>query len=100
VAQEIPRKRQTKAEIEADKAAATEAKKQQEDKVKATDQWIAQINMDEDKDWAETAARTIRRLSDIQELDQEEFVGYDDASSTKSDEPEDIKVGKLSHLRL
>jgi hypothetical protein len=100
VAQEIPRKRRTKAEIEANKAAAPEAKKQQEDKVKATDRWMAQINMDEDKDQAERGARTIRRLSDIQELDQEEFVGYDDVSLTESDEPEDIKVGKLSHLRL
>jgi hypothetical protein len=100
VAQEIPRKRRTKAEIEADKAATAEAKKQQEDKVKATDRWMAQINMDEDKDRAETAARTIRRLSNIQELDQEEFVGHNNVSSTKSDELEDIKVGKLSHLRL
>jgi hypothetical protein len=41
----------TKAEIEADKAAATEAKEQQEDKVKATNQWMAQMNMDEDEEW-------------------------------------------------
>jgi hypothetical protein len=33
-------------------------------------------------------------------LDKEEFVGYDNISLTESDEPEDIKVGKLSHLQL
>jgi hypothetical protein len=68
--------------------------------VKETDRWMAQMDVDEDKDRAEMAARTIRRLSNIPELDQEEFVGYDDVSSTESDEPEDLKVGKLSHLRL
>lgn len=59
---------------------------------------MAQMNVDEDKDWAEMAARTIRRLSNIPELDQEEFVGYDNVPSTESDEPEDLKVSKLSHL--
>jgi hypothetical protein len=97
------RKRRTKAEVEAAKATAEAAKMQKEKTAQDAKQHLAQMDIDDDVDKAQTAANTIRRLSDVAmnsatDLDGEEFVGFNDVSSTsdKSDDDEDLKVRQIN----
>lgn len=97
------RKRRTKAEIEADKAAEAEAKRQLKEEAREVEQQMVQMDIDEDMDRAARAANIVRKLSDISES-EEEFVGYNEVSSTESDaskpveeSEEDLKVSKFDY---
>lgn len=94
------RVRRTPDEIEAAKAAVEEAKKQKVANAEEAQRRLAQMDIDDDADRARSAANTIRRLSDIAaESDGEEFVGFNEVSSSSSSsdgsEPEDIQVSLL-----
>ena len=97
------RKRRTKAEIEAANAAADNAIKQLAEEAKKAQQCLAQMDIDNDVERVETAANTIRRISDVHmamsntsDLDCEEFVGYNEVSSSSADESEDVENLEVS----
>ena len=99
------RKRRSKEEIAAEKAKAEMEKRRLEELTKENNQAMMRIDIDEDIDRAETAARTIRTFTDLNrdsESDGEEFVGYNEVSSgDESDSAEDavtLKVRCLSQL--
>ena len=79
------RKRQTKNEIAADKAKAEEGKKRQEELTQENQCMMAQMDINEDLDRAETAAQTIRTFSDHEDHSGEEFVGYGDIEESESE---------------
>lgn len=87
------RKRRTKAEMEAARAATEEAKKQKEEAAKEANRRMAQMDIDDDFSRARTVAKTVRRISDIamnnaSDLEGEEFIGFNEVSSTSADESE------------
>jgi hypothetical protein len=97
------RKRRTKAELEAAKAAADNIKKLKAKEAEKAQQCLAQMDIDNDVERAQTAADTIRRLSDVHvamsnasDLDCEEFVGYNEVSSSSADESEDVENLEVS----
>jgi hypothetical protein len=101
-------KRRTKAEVQAAKAAAEEAKQQKAEADQEAKEHMVQMNIDDDVERAQTAAKTIRRLSDVAinnatDLDEEEFVGFHDVSSTSTDESEDnedLEVSQINWFQL
>lgn len=79
------RKRRTKEEIAADRAKADAEKRQKEELIKQNHRAMKRMDIDEDVDRAETAAKTVRTFADLDrrtESDAEEFVGYLDVSSS------------------
>jgi len=84
------RKRRTKEEIAADKAKADAEKRQQEELIEENHRAMMQLDIDEDVDRANTAARTIRTFADLEcantNSDGEEFEGFHDVSSTTDSE--------------
>lgn len=106
------RKRRTKAEIAADKAAAEAAtameKKRLEEVALEKQRKITQMNLEEDINRMEVETRTIRKFSDLDcilESDEEEFTGYKDTlnlSSSSEEDPEapedDFEALKVSIL--
>ena len=91
------RKRRTKAKIEAAKAAAEEAKRQKEKDMIEAKERLARMDIDGDADRAQTAAKTIRWLSDMAPVqDGKEFIGYDEVSSSSSEESEEIEDVEVS----
>jgi hypothetical protein len=59
------------------------------------------MDNDNDIERAQTAANTIRRLSDVEmnnasDLDGEEFLGFNEMSSSSADESEDVKDLEVS----
>lgn len=89
------RKRRTKEEIAADKAAAEAKKRQQEVLTQEKHRAMAQMDIDEDVDRAEMAARTVRTFADLDretESGVEEFVGYNSVSSS-----DDSDLGSDAH---
>lgn len=91
------RKRRTKEEIAADKAAAEAKKRQQEVLTQEKHCAMAQMDIDEDIDRAEMATQTIRTFTDLDretESSVEEFVGYNSVSSS-----DDSDLGSDGHGR-
>lgn len=92
------KKRRTKAEVQAAKAAAEEAKRKKEEEDRKAKQRLAQMDIDDDNKRVQTVAKIVRRLSDVAldvtSDDGEEFVGFDEVSSTSADksEVEDLEV--------
>ena len=79
------RKRRTREEIVADKAKADAEKRQKEELIKLNRHAMMRMDIDEDVNRAETAAKTIRTFADLDrrtESDVEEFVGYLNVSSS------------------
>ena len=98
------RKRRTKEEIAADKAASEAKKRQQEVLTQEKHRAMAQMDIDEDVDKAEMAARTVRTFADLDretESGVEEFVGYNSVpSSDDSDLVSDAEVPVKLKVRL
>jgi hypothetical protein len=92
------KKRRTKAQIQAAKAAAEEAKRKKEEEASEAKRRLAQMDIDDDNNRALTAVKIIRRLSDVAldgtSDDGEEFVGFNEVSSTSADES-DVQVNNL-----
>ena len=89
------RKRRTKEEIAADKAAAEAKKRQEEVLTQEKHCAMAQMDIDEAIDRAEMVAQTVRTFADLDretESGVEEFVGYNSVSSS-----EDSDVGSDGH---
>ena len=86
------RKRRTKAEVQAAKAAAEEAKKKKEEERKEATRRLEQMDVNDIEDRVQTAAKMIRRLSDVESNDGsdsgEEFVGFNEVASSSSNESE------------
>ena len=78
-------KRRTKAEMAADKAKADVEKKEKEELTRENVRKMAQMDIDEDIDRAETAARTIRTFAELEDESGEEFVGYADVEDSDSE---------------
>ena len=100
------RKRRTKAEVQAAKAAAEEAKKKKEECKEAT-QRLEQMDVDDIEDRAQTAAKMIRRLSDVESNDGsdsgKEFVGFNEVASSSSNESEgdnELKVSSIPDTKI
>lgn len=97
--------RRSKAEVQEAKAAIEEAKKRKEEEAREAMERLARMDIDNDNDRAQTAAKIIRRLSDVGLNDAsdsgEEFVGFDEVSSTEStsaDESKDTDALKVSRF--
>jgi hypothetical protein len=84
------RKRRTPEEMAADKAKAEAKKRQQEELTQQNHRTMAQMDIDEDIDRAETAAQTVRTFADLNhdtESGVEEFVGYNSVSGSDDSDP-------------
>ena len=107
------RKRQTKEEMAADKAKADAEKRQKEELTEKNRQAMMWMDINEDIDRAEAVAKTIRTFTDIDrakiqvESDAEEFVGYNEVSSSddsvsesggRAEDAAKSKVRFMSHL--
>ena len=79
------RKRRTKAEIAADKAKTEAEKKQLEEITEENHRTMARMDIEEDINRAETAARTIRTFADLENNTGEEFIGYEDVEDSGSE---------------
>jgi hypothetical protein len=79
------RKRRTKEEMAADKAKADAEKKLKEELTQENHRKMAQMDIDEDVDRAETAARTIRTFTELEDESSEEFIGYADIEDSESE---------------
>jgi hypothetical protein len=95
------RKRRTKAEVQAAKAAAEEAKKKKEEERKEAMRRLEQMDVDDIEDRAQTAAKMIRRLSDVESNDGsdggEEFVGFNEVASSSSNESEVDRIERMRY---
>ena len=69
----------------ADKAKADAEKKEKEELMRENVRKMAQMDIDEDIDRAETAARTIRTFAELEDESGEEFVGYADVEDSDSE---------------
>ena len=92
------RKRCTKAEIAADKAATEAAvameKKRLEEVALEKQRKITQMNLEEDVNRMEVETRTIRKFTDLNrivESDKEEFPGYSDMLNLSSSSEDDLE---------
>lgn len=107
------RKRRTKEEMAADKAKADAEKRQKEELTEKNRQAMMRMDINEDIDRAEAVAKTIRTFTDIDrakiqvESDAEEFVGYNEVSSSddsvsesggRAEDAAKSKVRFMSHL--
>jgi hypothetical protein len=98
------KKRRTKAEVQAAKAAAEDAKRQKEEKASEAKQRLAQMDIDKHNKRVKTAAKIVRRISDVALDDtfddHEEFVGFDEVSSTSADESgvDDLEVSRFNQF--
>jgi hypothetical protein len=79
------RKRRTQAEIAADKAKAEAEKKRQEELTAENHRAMIKMDINEDINREEAAARTIRTFADIENDGEEEFVGYEDIEGSDSE---------------
>lgn len=92
------RKRRTKEEIAADKARAEAEKKRQEELTQENHRILAQMDVDEDIDRAETATRTIRTFAELEDGSGEEFLGFaaiEDSESESDGGAEDALTLKV-----
>ena len=99
------RKRRTREEIAADKAKADAEKRRQEELIEENRRAMMQLDIDEDVDRANTAARTVRTFADLEQadtdLDGEEFEGFHDVSSTTdSESPSDGEAEDAAKLKV
>jgi hypothetical protein len=100
------RKRRTKDEIAADNARADAEKKRQKELTEENHRVVAQMDINEDIDRAETAAQTIRTFGDLERDSEtgEEFEGYNDVSQGEDSDPDsdgqtnDLKVRYFSQF--
>ncbi|KAF9549688.1 hypothetical protein CPC08DRAFT_823410 [Agrocybe pediades] len=83
----ITRKRRTKEEMQASAAAAAAAKQQAKDMVEAKQREMERMNAEDKLEKKRSLEHSIRRLSDVEE-ECEIFAGYDEVSSTSSEESE------------
>ena len=92
------RKRRTREEIAADKAKADAEKRQKEELTKENHHAMMQMDIEEDTDRAEVAARTVRSFADLDreaESDAEEFVGYHDVLGSEDSDSDGNAAVKL-----
>jgi hypothetical protein len=95
------RKRRTKEEIAADKAKAEQEKKRLEELALENHRAMVQMDVDEDIDRVETAARTIRTFGDLEDDSGEEFIGHaevEDSESESDCKAEDALMLKVRYL--
>lgn len=95
------KKRQNAAEVKAAKAATKEAKKRKVEAEQEAHCRLAEMDIDDDRERAQVATRAIRRLSDVaSEEEGEEFIGFDEASSSSSDDAEDVHDFQVSLVSI
>lgn len=97
------RKRRTKAEMAADKAMKEMEKKQLEELTEENNRAMTRMDITEDINRAETAARTIRKFADLDhktESDGEEFVGYNEVCSGEDSDSDNSHVEDTVKLKV
>lgn len=94
------RKRRTQAQIAADKAEANAEKQRQEDLTQENQRAMVQMDIDEDINRAEIAARTVRTFANLDNDSNEEFIGYADIKDSESESDGDADNASTLKVRF